>query len=500
MADDSPILKSQGNVDVQVGGAGNAWKYLSACASMSGPTKPLGDTELRWCQDPERAGGFKISNKIRTAPDQITFDLMTKLSKIDYLEDLNCPFSVRARYTECKERWTPQNYDSIMLTYCNVELTEVSYDDLVIMSPDDEDEIMVTSPASANYEYRVKLVRGSRIGAAADLGDQAANDVAVCDAPQCAGSCGDRKDGCSTYLIVTDTDTTPYAWPNLITGLKDLDTDVITWYNRPILGMVGDVEGVECAGDRVIVSGNAASSIAWNETYDEYGVLDQDEWQVVILTHAPAANRNALFARTAQEVWVACDDGYVAKSIDRGETWSYIDVNTALNAIYAYDENLVYTVGDNGQMYRSLDGGGSWVDITEVATTTANLLSVSAPREHEVYVGTNDGMIYRSINQGDTFAELTFTGDGVGTIDSIEFCGPCGSDVMWVLHNDAGPRGRILRDLSGGNGGPDMEIVVNYTDVIAAGVELNALVCCDVNVALAVGELSGGYPAAFKVA
>ncbi|NIU78070.1 MAG: hypothetical protein GWN71_32310, partial [Gammaproteobacteria bacterium] len=88
--DEVLVLKGEGNVDVQVGGPGNNWDYLSACAHMSGPTVPRGDTEVRWCQDPERAGGFKISSKIRAAADQITADLMTKLGKVDYLSDLLC--------------------------------------------------------------------------------------------------------------------------------------------------------------------------------------------------------------------------------------------------------------------------------------------------------------------------------------------------------------------------------------------------------------------------
>ena len=86
MADEVLVTRGEGNVDVQVGGPGNPWLYLSACAAMTGPEVPYGDTELRFCQDPMKAKGFKISTKIRTAPDQITFDLTTKLGKIDYLK------------------------------------------------------------------------------------------------------------------------------------------------------------------------------------------------------------------------------------------------------------------------------------------------------------------------------------------------------------------------------------------------------------------------------
>jgi hypothetical protein len=116
-----------------------------------------------------------------------------------------------------------------------------------------------------------------------------------------------------------------------------------------------------------------------------------------------------------------------------------------------------------------------------------------------VFVGTNGGEIYHSSNKGATWANISFTGDGVGSVDSIEFCGTCGGDVMWILHNDAGPRGRILRDLSGGYGGADVRVEVGYTGVITAGVDLNKLICCDENTAYAGGEVSGAYAALIKV-
>jgi len=492
-------------VDVQIGGPGqSAWAYLSQCASMDGPSVPRGDTELRYCQDPENSSsGYVVSSKIRRAADQATGNLMTKLGKIDHLNDLDCPFSLRARFNKCGTRQDPTVFDPIMLVFCDVDLTSEDFADLVAGDPDANDEILVTAPWSATTKYRVKTVVGARAGSAADFGDIAINDFAVCDTPQCAGYCGVRKDGCSVYHGVTDMDVAPYGWPTHIQGIKDVLTDVVSWTNRPIIGVNGDVEGVECAGDRVVVSSNGASLTAYNETYDEDDVLDQDGWNVVVMTYAPAANPNALYARNSQEVWVATDDGYVGKSIDSGETWTYTAIGgtPALNAVFAYDADLVYVVGANGQMHRSVDGGSTWTDITELATFGDNVLVVKVPpgRSQEVFVGTDAGEVYKSINQGKKFTMMAFAGDSVGTIEDLEFCGKCGGDVLWILQNDANADGRILRDLSGGYGGADVRVEVDYTDIIAAGVELNALVCCDENIAWAVGEVNAGYPAVFKV-
>jgi len=503
--DETLVLRGEGNVDIQIDGPGNNWEYLSACASMDGPTVPHGDTEIRWCQDRSGSGSaFTKSTKFRTEPGQVTGTLMTKLGKINHLNKLDCPFSLRARFAKCTPREDPSNFDPIMLIYTDADLTEHGYDgNLAITTPADQDEIVVNAPWSGVAEYRIAKVQESRAGSLAGLGDAAINDIEYCSTPTCGGYCGDRKDACTTIHAVTDKDAAPYAWPNHIQGIKNVVTDVITWYNRPIIGVDGNVENVECAGDRIIVASNSASVIAYNETYDVNGVLDQDEWNVVAMTYAPSTVPNALFARTTREIWCGCESGYVSKSTDGGGTWTNTNVGTAqtINAVYAYDQDLVFAAGNAGAMYRSVDGGGTWADITEVATTADNILVLKVPpgRIQEVYIGTSAGEIFRSTNQGDTFSAYSLTGGGVGSIDDIEFTGPGNGDVMWILHNDAGPRGRILRDLSGGGGGADVRVEYGYTDLFAAGSDLNALAVCGVNDALAGGEVNSGYPVIVKV-
>jgi len=500
--DEVLVTSGEGNVDVQVGGPGqSAWAYMSSCASMDGPSMPREGTEVRYCQDTQRAGKFVVSTTIKTAAGLGGGNLMTKLGKIRHLEGLDCPFSLRARFAKCGAREDPANFDPIMIVFSDVSITSDDYGDLAAGSPDNNDEVLLTSPWTAPRHYWIKTVVGSRAGSAGDFGDIAINDWAVCDAPQCAGYCGGLKDGCSVYYGVTDLDTAPYGWPSIVQGIKDVIAGTITWETDPIIGVNGDVEAVACAGSRVLVTSSGPELLAYNDTYDDAGFLDQDEWNIVSLDHAPAANGNALFARTSREIWLACSDGYVGKSVDAGATWSYVDAGTALNAIWAYDAELAYAVGDNGEILRSVDGGSTWTDLTEVATTAANLLCVVVPpgRVNEAYVGTNSGQIFRTKNKGATWAEMSFSGSGAGSVDDMAFAGDLG-DVLWILHNDAGPRGRILRDLSGGNGGADVRVEVGYTDVVAAGVQLNAIAACDENTAWAAGEAAGGYPAVIKVA
>jgi len=499
MAENVLVLRGEGNVDVQVGGPGNDWEYLSACATMTGPTVPYGGTEIRWCQDPNKANGFKVSSQFRTAPDQISFDLVTKLGKVDFLADLNCPFGLRARYAKCGTREDPANYDPLMLAYCNVQLQEKSYEDLVVGDPANQDEILVTTPSQATSEYRIQKVVPAREGTAAELGDQIINDLSYCDQISCGGYCGDKSDGCTKVFAGTNADTTPYASPNLIKGVKNMATGVFTWTIAPILGLNGNVCNIECTGGRLFVSSNADSAVGWNANDGA-----QNDWNFVILGNAPSTSHNSMFMRNAHEGYIGCVNGYIYKTDNAGGTWTAVLKGTVttqtINAIYAYDRDLVYAVGNAGVIIKSQDGGVTWEDVSEVAITgNGNLWDVIVPpeRPREIYVANNK--IWRSKDAGANWANVPFDGDGVGSVDDMAFCGPCAGDVLWILHNDAGPRARILRDLSGGAGGDNVEVVMDWLKIIPVGIDLNVLACCGVNTVMAGGALSGGYPVMIKV-
>jgi hypothetical protein len=498
---DELVLRGWGNVDVQIGGPGNPWKYLSSCAAMTGPTISRGATEIRRNQDPDKAGGFKISSKFRTAPELITFDLTTKLSKLDFLDGLDCPFGIRARYNRCGTREVPSDYDPIMLGYTTAEIDEYGYEDLVITDPDNEDEIIVTSTISASYEYRIEKETSARTGAAATVGDAPINDLEICGAESCGGYCGDRNDGCTTFYGVTDADTSPYANPLLVVGTKNVIEKTFTWTFYPILPINGNVDGVECAGDRIIVYSNADSVVAYN---DNDG--DQDEWNLISFTvQAPTANPNAMHARTGREIWLGCENGYIYKSTDGGLTYTAVHegglTTENVNAVFAFDEEIVWAVCDNGIILKSEDSGETWAEKTDVSISAANFLVVKVPpdRSQEAYIGTNNGYVIKTKDGGTTWEAESFSGDGVGTIDDLEFAGPDSGEILFILQNDSGPRGRILRDMSGGALGSDVEIAYDYTTLFTTGVELNSIAACGVNEVWAGGENISGYPVVLRV-
>lgn len=491
MAVQELVFKANGNVDVQPGGPGNNWQYFSACATMSGPSIPLGGIEIRRCQDPNIAGGFMISSTFRTSADLIGFDITTKLGKVNELAKLNKSFGVRARWANCGTRHDTRNYDPLMLHYCHADITDRNYEDLVVIDGNDNDEIVITSPVMARSELRITKLSSGRVGDATTLGDIAINDLVYCTDCTSIGS----QLPCAKVYAVTGLDTAPYPTATLITGTRDEWTDVITWDDEPILGLASAAEGVECAGDRVVVSSNGSTAVAYNDTPD-----DQDTWNVVVLGNAPSANPKALHMLDSNIGWVGCNNGYIYKTVNGSTTWTAMHsaglTTEHINAVFAYNEDLVYAGGVNGVLLKSATGGLTWENISSSTIGSNNILVVSVPpgRPNEVYVGTNSGQIFRSRDSGATFAEVSFTGNGIGTVDDIRFCGPCFGDIMYILHNDAGPRGRLLRDFSGGAGGKDVEIVYGYDAFVSGGIDLNALDCCTEGEVIVGGAVQDGYP------
>lgn len=498
------IHKADGNLDVQKGGAGQSnWEYLSSCASMTGPSVSFGAIETRWCQDPNRAGKFRRSSRFRTNPDDITFDIMTKLSTAQLLKKLGCPFGLRARFLQCEgSRNDPAQYDPFMLGYAPVDITEKSYDDLVIFDGADNDEIIVTTPANAAYEYLIdKMTDPSRVGNAADLGDEEIVAGIYCSNADCGGVCGTRTDECTTSYWLT-AGSGLYTNATLIIVTKDVLTGDLSFETKEITGGSTDTyRAIACAGTRIIIASQYAGEIGYS---DDQG----DTWSFVTMdngaTGEVATTPNFLYARTARDVWFVLGNGYVYHSTNGGLSW--VDesndglIAETLTSVYAYDEDRIVVAGEDGTLFLSTNGGRTWdnlIDELNKAGIRVNHAVIPPERWNEIYVALNDGRIFHTYNEGATvagWAEMTFSGSGIGSVDKLKFFGVYAGEQLWFMQTNATNQSRILRDLSGGYGGADVEQILGYTQVIAAGIELNDFDICETNYGLVAGAEETAYP------
>lgn len=191
--------------------------------------------------------------------------------------------------------------------------------------------------------------------------------------------------------------------------------------------------------------------------------------------------------------------GAVWISTDSGRSFSSLTAVTAnnLNWIAVAGEDLVYFGGATQTLVRYYKGSQSVVTVTGL-TGTINSLAVppGIQRAAELYVASSDGSIRKTINGTATTPTFSLVRleSGVSSADALAFGGPNG-DVLWVAETNGSSQSRLVRDLSGGYGGADVETLGDFTSPANSTIDSIAAPSDHVNTAMSIGPVntSQGY-------
>lgn len=202
---------------------------------------------------------------------------------------------------------------------------------------------------------------------------------------------------------------------------------------------------------------------------------------------------NALATVNGRTVWAVADGGVILRSLDSGLSWTVFDnagtTSENLTAVHFQNDNLGWFGGANGALVRYSNGSNSLIAITGSVTDAVTVVRTARFRDDEVFVGTDAGNIYRANNAQaatPTFAAQTFSNSGNGSIEDMQFAGFKG-DVLFVVQTNASSESRVLRDLSGGAFGADVEIIETFTT--PSNSVINSIAPFDPNEALTVGQI-----------
>lgn len=194
------------------------------------------------------------------------------------------------------------------------------------------------------------------------------------------------------------------------------------------------------------------------------------------------------------EVIAVGNSGAVWYSADSGKSFSSLTAATAnnLNWIAVAGDDLQWFGGASQTLVRRYKGAMSVVTVTGL-TGTINSLAVppGMTRGQELYVASSDGSTRRTV--GGTQTTPTFSvvrqDSAVTSVTGLAFGGPNG-EFLYIAEQNATPQAQIVRDHSGGYGGPDAEVLGSFTSPANSGV--NSLVAADWYTVMAVGPTNGG--------
>lgn len=492
-------------VDIQVGGPGNAWSIFDRDGMVNGTSGGGQGVESRWGRGEN--GGYEPRGSVVTGnPERWTGQLSTRLKYEEFLATLQqtrCFYNLRVRQI-CDNPFELTNYNAAIV-YAEGFTTSRSYsDNLANATEDTEADLMDQYDFSAITESRYLKLRHDDIKKS--WSDFAFNKVRNVSTIRCGGGdCGVPKEGNEDYVAVTDTDNTPGYAGNPAPNLYYTVDRGVNWSSVPIPTFPnGNAVDVARAGGLILVACPTVgvAYARWQDILD--GVPNPNLWTLASGFSAPNGV-NALAVINGSLVLAVGNAGRIWQSTDGGLSFTLIDSSTTaqnLNAVVFASENLAWAAGNSGVLIRLVISSGNVATIAAVPVQTSagvvlssNLNTVAVPsgRVNEVYVGTAAGTIWRSraaTNARVFFETLTFVSSGNGQVKCLEFAGYRG-EVMMVVQTNAANNSRVLRDLSGGAMGVDVEVIGDFGSPSNSGI--NSIAPAGINEAITVGEVVNGF-------
>jgi hypothetical protein len=484
---------------IRRGGPGNRYTLLDETgAQLDAFTGGAADVESRFGLDAKGNRQY-LGAIIQGDAARFTSSTMFRLEQARLLAQLrtgNCPFDLMV-IQRCGEIGA-LNYTWGLLYYDGYT-TNKSFDNpLALLAENTAADVMRQLDLSFApiEDAAIKLVHRDISGTVSDFGY---NDIINVGIARCAGDCGavGENDGEQEFWTITDADSTPGHGGTAAPTFKYTEDGGVTWGSSSIhvlLGANAHGNALAKAGAYVVAVGE--TGIAYAKFQDiKDGV--HNPW---VLAHS-GSGLNDIVAVGGDTLWVCGDAGVILKSTDGGFSWTAVTSPTANNLLSAaaVDSTTVYFAGASGTLVQYFNGTLAVVPVRTsvggaVITHTFNKVAAAPLRGNEVFIGTATGVMYRSTNALGSYVLFSvMTGlplSGNGSITDLAFAGYKGS-VLFIVQTNAANVSRVLRDISGGATGMQIEEVGGFTSPSNFGI--NSIAPASITRALTVGEIHETY-------
>jgi photosystem II stability/assembly factor-like uncharacterized protein len=479
----STIVRGKQTVYIREHDTLDPFEWLGSCSRALGLTQGLGDIEWTWCQDAANPGKFVHDIEIEGSATPPEGSLAMKKSIRNALQNrmYRCRWDIDVRYYICERLDDPMQWEAID-RICNAKMTEYATEDESAYSPDDDGEVIVTSP----FKGEPLLVHMWRLQAAmadTDLTTESILFVAKCSDEQCADECGP-----ATECILMGGTTAVAGNPLVLISEEGGDY----WTTIPFDG-TGDnptwtnsITGGDCLGSLHIVVSEGEGAYAWTTDIDGvWTEVDEDEEGNSLATYPPLAV--SIFSPS--NLYIVGTDGYVWKSTDGGVTISTVDGGNAgdatsenLNAVQHITDMFVVAVGDSNAIIKTENSGATWTAVTgPVAQAGINILAFLGLDKNRWLLGYANGELWVTEDGGDTWEQ----DESITKFAAIYGFAECGCGRIVMVGEDADADGLIYENVDSGAPGKW------FSHSLPAGTidtSLYDVTCCDANRFIAVGE------------
>ncbi len=415
------------------------------CLKLTAVTKGFGDLTRIEVPNPDEYGKFDEVGEIRGAAARATSSLMGYYS-LDLQSTLlrlaanGCAVDVQLHIGECKNPGTFTVFDKAMILE-NVFISQYATGDLGALASGENTTVNETADISAKEVYEVLPVTYG-----VKAGSLVVNEIVagtLCDSPSC-GDCQTESNGCQkVFFVSVAAGGSPASLSDLVFTLDG----GVTWYDYDITGMANPATGVACIGDYLVVVSNGEISLFYTLLSGLDGITPPSWTEVATgFVRGP----NAIFS-VGNKAFIVADWGYIYETEDPTAGVTVLDAGSAtiakLNDVYALSAEVAVAVGNDGAVVYTTDGD-NWSAVAHPPVGVGiHLNCVYMKSESEWIVGTSNGKMYYTLNSGTTWVEKSFPGSGSGSVKDI-----AGSNdsVLWMAHQTAATKGRILRSYDGG--------------------------------------------------